>query len=98
MSGIDSRLISTPTVELWNLGVEFSKFEMLNSTPKFHNSTAGVEISLSSILDLYTAIEFASNSTVWIKTFQSYYNFQREGKTVAATPKIYHWWPHYFKM
>ena len=45
MSGIDSRLISTPTVKLWNLGVEISKFEMLNSTPKFHNSAAGVEIS-----------------------------------------------------
>ena len=34
---------------------------------------------------------------VWIKTFQSYYNLQMEGQTVAATPKIYDWWPHYFK-
>ena len=38
-------LILTPAVELWNLGVEFSKFKLLNSTPKFQNSTAGVEIS-----------------------------------------------------
>ena len=42
----ETGLISTPAVELWNLGVEFSKFELLNSTPKFHNSTAGVEIRL----------------------------------------------------
>ena len=41
--------------------------------------------------------KFASNSIVWIKTFQSYYNLQMEGQTVAATPKIYDWWPHYFK-
>ena len=41
----ETGLISTPAVELWNLGVEFSKFELLNSTPKFKNSTTGVEIS-----------------------------------------------------
>ena len=39
-------LISTPAVKLWNLGVEFSNSNLLNSTPKFHNSTAGVEIRL----------------------------------------------------
>ena len=44
-SEFELRLISTPAVKFWNLGVEFSKFEMLNSTPKFQNSTAGVEIS-----------------------------------------------------
>ena len=38
------------------------------------------------------------NSIVLIKTFQSYYNFQMEGQTVAAKLKIYHWWPHYLKM
>ena len=45
-------LISTPAVELWNLGVEFSKFELLNSTPKFQNSTAGVEISHFEFINL----------------------------------------------
>ena len=49
-------LISTPAVELWNLGVEFSISNLLNSTPKFHNSTVGVEISLESIPDIYDAI------------------------------------------
>ena len=51
-------LISTPAVEFWNLGVEFSNSNLLNSTPKFHNSTAGVEISPLSNSYLYDPNEF----------------------------------------
>ena len=59
MSRIEVRLISTQAVEFWNLGVEFSISNLLNLTLKFQNSTAGVEINLISILDLYTANNYA---------------------------------------
>ena len=52
----ETGLNSTPAVEFWNLGVEFSNSNLLNSTPKFHNSTAGVEISPVSNSYLYDPI------------------------------------------